>query len=96
MKEDQGIAEKDKLQHAKAVITAFDFLKARLASPCVGCPKKPCPSAQCKSDAEITICQAKTAFVYVCSTLEFLSGRRIKFSKKLTARAKRRIYAKSK
>jgi hypothetical protein len=85
MKEESNLTDEDRLQHAKTVITVFGKLEQDLLMPCIACHReaKDCPSAQCKSDMEITVCQAKTMFMYVCTTLEYLSGKKVEFTETL-------------
>jgi len=77
------------LQYAQVVAEAFEKLSDGLKTPCRVCKMgvKDCPVAQLKSDREITLCQAKRAFNFVRWTLEFLSGREVKFGKKIKRRS---------
>jgi len=80
--------EEERFQGAQIVMLALNKLRSDLEMPCGSCHVEvdKCPSAQCKSDRQITICQAKQMVNILWATLEFLSGRKVTFSKKTAFR----------
>jgi len=80
--------EEEQFQGAQTVILVLNKLRNDLEAPCGSCHAEAdkCPSAQCKSDRQITICQAKQMSNYLIATLQFLAGREITFGKKTAFR----------